>query len=1105
MNRLLSLLLCLLTGCYASFAEDVKMHIPVNGTFDDLYGWRNENMRYNNNENQSYANGESTVYHFAEAYNGWAGDGLGRSLVFQTYLLPKGRYRLECDAIACNTSDAALSIYDVSLFATMGEQTLKTAVQTQNNVPEHFTLEFEADGVSDVVLGYGTFERTNANWIAVDNISLTQLDATAVDLASAYSVSGDITVTSVNSEPFPWVTYGDGRLYPSNATNRSTSRLTLEVDSKEPFTFSMDYSMPGDGSWGNYYNRATFYIDGVSEFNRQTELTPGFSGTVWYSLPAGTHEISIDHYYESGFYGFYISNLKFEGHASQITEVTLGQAGDLGVELLSVFDKLTDVEYLKISGPMNSADWAQIANLTNVVYLDMTDAVTTEMPASAMTKNSRLVEYKCPRTLKTIGSRAFYQMPIRSVELNEGLETIGDRAFYESGISSLIIPSTVTSVGEYMCNNCDRLKSVELGSSLTALPYRCFFDCSTLETVNGGENVSFIEAYCFMSNRQLKSAPDLRPVTVNYDAFDDCKALESIDLCRAQGIGDYAFRDCQALTTVNMPAITRIDYYAFGGCSKLETVAIGPSLPQFGSIAFSDCPVKAIYLSQPSAPNRSNSSDNPFYYNGDLFSSATLYVPEYAMTSYKMHEYWSQFKNYEVNPIKVENITISGQLTLTSNARIPDVPTLTLAYNGNSNASLTVNGTAEQPLGNYVQYNRWADNGNSCLISRCSQLTSTSSEVRYYMDYNYYNNWYYLCLPFDVRVADITTDTDAAVSVCRYDGANRAEQGAGQSWVRLTDADIIRAGQGYIYCVSKNATVSFPATAATHNQIFTSTAVSTPLDENVSEVANDGGWNLVGNSYPAYYDIYYMDYTAPITTWHTTNRTFTAYSPADDRLALLPFEAFFVQKPMGVDQLVLNPQGRQISRTVESRQAAPAKAGSKAGRQLIDLTLTDGSVTDRTRIVINAAASDDFEATCDASKMMSYEAPQLYSQRGDELFAINEGPQASGAVALSLWLPTAGEYTLDVSRQDCEFTLFDNGVEVQLPYTFSATEGITEGRFELCLGGVLTAVGSAATQSAAPLTIFDLQGRVYREPQSNGRAGQNGKGVYIINNKKVVK
>lgn len=1102
MNRLLSLLLCLLTGCYASFAEDVKMHIPVNGTFDDLYGWTNENMSY---QGDAYTNGDSKIDHFAQSWHRASYGGRSRSLVYQTYFLAKGRYRLECDAIATFQDDAALSIYDVSLFAIVGQDTIKTSVQTMNNAPEHFNVEFEADGISPVTMGFGTFVSTNANWLAVDNIALTMLNANATPLYDAFVASSGIKVTTLNDEAFPWFNYGGNYIYPSNTAKKSTSRLTFEVDSKEPFTFSMDYSMPDDGYSGSTSNRAGFTIDGVSEFNRTLGWDSGFEGTAWYVLPAGTHEITIEHYYENHLYGFYIKDVTFTGHASQITEVTLGQAGDLGVELLSVFDKLTDVEYLKISGPMNSDDWAQIANLTNVVYLDMTDAVTTEMPASAMTKNSRLVEYKCPRTLKTIGSRAFYQRPVRSVELNEGLETIGDRAFYESGISSLIIPSTVTSVGEYMCNNCDRLKSVVLGSALKTLPQYCFYDCNTLETVSGGENVSLVNQYCFCSDQRLKSAADLQPVTINNYAFAHCNALESIDLSRTQTVGRYTFRDCQALTSVNMPAIASIDYYAFGGCSKLETVAIGPSLPQFGSVAFSDCPVTAIYLSQPSAPNRSSSSDNLFYFNGNLFSSATLYVPEYAMTSYKMHEYWSQFKNYEVNPIKVENITISGQLTLTSNARIPDVPNLTLAYNGNSNASLTVNGTAEQPLGNYVQYNRWADNGNSCLISRCSQLTSTSSEVRYYMDYNYYNNWYYLCLPFDVRVADITTDTDAAVSVCRYDGANRAEQGAGQSWVRLTDADIIRAGQGYIYCVSKNATVSFPATAATHNQIFTSTAVSTPLDENVSEVANDGGWNLVGNSYPAYYDIYYMDYTAPITTWHTTNRTFTAYSPADDRLALLPFEAFFVQKPMGVDQLVLNPQGRQISRTVESRQAAPAKAGSKAGRQLIDLTLTDGSVTDRTRIVINAAASDNFEATCDASKMMSYEAPQLYSQRGDELFAINEGPQASGAVALSLWLPTAGEYTLDVSRQDCEFTLYDNGVEVQLPYTFSAAEGTVEGRFVLCLGGVLTAIASAATQPAAPLTIFDLQGRVCREPQSNGRADLNGKGVYIINNKKVVK
>ena len=52
-----------------------------------------------------------------------------------------------------------------------------------------------------------------------------------------------------------------------------------------------------------------------------------------------------------------------------------------------------------------------------------------------------------------------------------------------------------------------------------------------------------------------------------------------------------------------------------------------------------------------------------------------------------------------------------------------------------------------------------------------------------------------------------------------------------------------------------------------------------------------------------------MDFAAPITVWSISNRTYSAYSAADDEFVLMPSQAFFVQKPELVDAITFQPAG----------------------------------------------------------------------------------------------------------------------------------------------------------------------------------------------------
>ena len=287
-----------------------------------------------------------------------------------------------------------------------------------------------------------------------------------------------------------------------------------------------------------------------------------------------------------------------------------------------------------------------------------------------------------------------------------------------------------------------------------------------------------------------------------------------------------------------------------------------------------------------------------------------------------------------------------------------------------------------------------------------------------------------------------------------------------------------------------------PATEETHNQIFRSQAVTTPLSEYSSDDANARSWNLVGNPYACFYDIYRMDYTAPLTVWNTDNSTYNAYSIADDDFALRPMQAFFVQKPDGVEAISFQPEGRQITSTIDHPAGVKAMAGKAASRRFIELELSNGITDDHTRLVVNPQAQEAFDANNDASKMMSTDiTAQIFSVQGDEAYAIKESPFAAGQAEIGMWFPADGQYVVNITRADVKVELMDNGAVVPMPYTFTADEGFCEGRFVLRITTDPTAIeGVEGNDASAPL--YDLQGRKV------GRTTH--KGIYVQKGKKMV-
>lgn len=644
-----------------------------------------------------------------------------------------------------------------------------------------------------------------------------------------------------------------------------------------------------------------------------------------------------------------------------------------------------------------------------------------------------------------------------------------------------------------------------------------FYYCNKLAVVHGGKNVKIVNQSAFRNCDSLRSIKDVAPVTIDREAFYNCQKLESLNFSRIKSIGYNSFYQCYGLKEADLTTLTSIDNSSFIACTGLKKVTFGNGITTIKSNAFYLChaleevvlgssinsletncfgntqanALKRVYITAPAPPAVGSA---PFYSP----SSVTLYVPEYAMVSYKLDNYWSKFTKVEPNPNTPDKVNLYKKLELTSNARIPNSPDIYLG----SGSSLIVNGNNAQAFGNYKQRMDKDDTYTSSLISRCNAMTSAASTIEYYFDATSGSGyWHYVCMPFDVKRSEITPLNEGrAIAVRYYDSESRATNGASGNWKDVPADSVLHMGKGYIFRINSSGFVELPATEETHNAIFRSDAISTPLKEYAAVESANAGWNFVGNPYPCYYDIYHMDFAAPITVWSISNRTYSAYSAADDEFVLMPSQAFFVQKPELVDAITFQPAGRQINKTIDHSALAMRRAArsKQVQRKLVDVALTCADRTDRTRVVVNANASDDFCADNDAVKMMAYEGtPQIYTIAGADQLAVNEGAHRGGSVALGMYLPADDAYTIAVDRDELGVKLLDYGVEVEMPYTFSAAEGYMDDRFTLTFEAPTTGINTVATDADADNAIYTIDGR-----RVNSTAQ---KGIYIQNHKKIVK
>ena len=306
----------------------------------------------------------------------------------------------------------------------------------------------------------------------------------------------------------------------------------------------------------------------------------------------------------------------------------------------------------------------------------------------AISECSGLTSVTIPNSVTSIGNGAFFGCTgLTSVTIPNSVTSIGSSAFsgcsgltsiivesgnpkYDSrdncnaiietssntlivGCKSTVIPSSVTSIGDYAFSGCSGLTSVNIPSSVTSIGVLAFSGCSSLTSMTIPNGVTSIGEAAFYECSGLTSVTIPDGVTSIGDyAFGDCSGLISVTIgCSGltsvtipngvTSVGEYAFSGCSGLTSVTIPnSVTSIGSSAFSGCSGLTSVTIPNSVTYIGWGAFQCNELRSVksYITEPYSINKAVFPD-------DTYRKGTLYIPEGTEKLYARFDGWREFLN----------------------------------------------------------------------------------------------------------------------------------------------------------------------------------------------------------------------------------------------------------------------------------------------------------------------------------------------------------------------------------------------------------------------------------------------------------------------------
>lgn len=723
---------------------------------------------------------------------------------------------------------------------------------------------------------------------------------------------------------------------------------------------------------------------------------------------------------------------------------------------------------LKATGTINGYDIFMIrTKMTNLQNLDLTDADIVANGFAYYENNST--------TDNVVGSYSFYKL---------------------DNLVTLKLPKNAITIGSYAVANCSSLESVDFPKNLKYIRDFSFKGCSKLDNVILPDGLESIGSYSYSCS------------------FAECRNLKTIQFPPSlKYIGSYVFQYCYSLEKISLPGLDRIGNNAFSNCTSLKEVRIPSTLQNVGDNAFSGCRNLTdiyTYTVEPISIGQNTFGET-------TYKSARLWMPTQSYANYYYQTQWGQFDNdnYRWFDEPYEYMYINKDYTLSDansasgdKGRFDGNPDIDV----NPGGGLIVDGDKDQTADDI---HLKADASNWATIIAKANVDAK----RIFIDITIAaNRWHFFCFPFDIKRSNIKCDGNFVFRY--YDGKVRAEKGKG-GWTDLpATEEYLKAGRGYIFQASASCTLSIMIEKEKFGKL-PNVRFDCNLEANASTNEQDASWNFVGNPFTSFFDLNDMGYNAPVTRWNGSG--YEAVRPGDDDYIFHPYEAFFVQRPTGSSSIEFDPEHRMTQIGSNNRKTENAKKAMKRQlnpeRLLVNLAVSDGKNTDKTRVVFNQTKSNKYEMDCDAAKFESSTSTvQLYSieAQGGKM-AINERPQ--GSVQLGFTAKADGDYTISAERMDQPVLLKDNLMNITYDlsngdYSFSSEAGTFDNRFMLLIDGGATGIADIAKEAGVNImpsanginltgvdgktvNVYSLSGALFATRTENGFLNLS-KGVYIV-------
>ena len=270
-------------------------------------------------------------------------------------------------------------------------------------------------------------------------------------------------------------------------------------------------------------------------------------------------------------------------------------------------------------GSSNNYSGLTEANIPATIKYGGTTCTVVKIDLYAFYECKSLRSVTIPHTIKSIGDRAFYGSPIKSVHIDDiaawceitytggyygpsnPLQYGADLYLNDELISDLVIPDNVTSIGRYAFYNCPSLTSVTIPNNVTTIGEKAFWNCANLASATIPNSVTSIgdEAFNKCNINEIHYGGTLQEwlekewknnqISSKFSLYMGGELFTNLTIPNnITSIKDYAFAGCRSLTSVTIPSnVTSIGVNAFTYCDDITSVHIN-DIAAWCNITFGD-------------------------------------------------------------------------------------------------------------------------------------------------------------------------------------------------------------------------------------------------------------------------------------------------------------------------------------------------------------------------------------------------------------------------------------------------------------------------------------------------------------------------------------